>query len=246
MDTEGGLLAKRQLSADEADKKQRLLAAGHAAFDEGDYARALDCYHRASLVDGSDAQVWSALGMAYANLDLVREAWRSYKLALASDETHVDTLWYAAEFLYNTEDFVLARVLLERYIALEEDPLRREEAREMLADAIREIGDDDDIRERPRYVASDDPQHDQTEAEELAGFEVEGEEQANEDWENDEAEDEFEGGYYEELAEDEFVAGLQLELTGMAAKCSRCGTGIPLDAPYCYNCLAPHIYQDEA
>ena len=244
MDTEGGLLAKRQLSADEQEKKQRLLAAGHEAFDDEDFSRALECYHRASLIDSSDAAVWSALGMAYANLDLVREAWRSYKLALASDETHLDTIWYAAEFLYNAEDFALARVLLERYISLEEDALRREEAREMLADALREIGDDDDIRERPRYAGSDDPEEDLSEAEDLEGFEVEGEDPADGDW-DEEDEDDYVDAYFEESADDEFVASLQLELTGMAAKCSRCGTGIPLDAPYCYNCRAPHVYGEE-
>jgi tetratricopeptide (TPR) repeat protein len=237
----GGLLSRRQLGPEQQEKKERLLGAGHEAFDEEQYARALDCYHRASLLDAADSDVWTALGMAYANLDLHREAWRSYKLALICDPDNVDALWYAAEFLFNMEDFLLAKAILERYIPLEAEVQRRAEADELLSEVLRQIGDDDDIRDRPRYAGAEDLlELDEDDDDPLDGFEIDDEPQRPRD------------DYAEELAQlsgrdpdedQDFIASLHLELTGMQAKCGKCSTPLPLDAPYCYNCLAPHIYE---
>lgn len=234
------ITTQRRLSEKEAEQKNRLLAAGDEAFDDEDYARALDCYHRASLLDGSDPVVWTSLGLAYANLDLVREAWRSYKLALVADGEALDTLWYAAEFLYNVEDFVVARALLERYISLEEDLQRREEAKEMLAEAVRLIGNDDEIRARPVFTGSDDPlDFTDSELDDLEGFGLDDEgDDLDADNDDDYSDDDVAD------SDEQFVAGLQLELTGMGSKCPQCHTAIPLDAPYCYSCRAPHIYKD--
>jgi len=238
--TVGGLLGRRKLGPDQLENKQRLIEAGHTAFDAENYARALDCYHRASVIDSADSQIWTALGMAYANSDLHREAWRSYKLALVCDPDNIDALWYAAEFLFNLEDFRLARVLLERYVGLEEDERRREEAREMLAEAVRQIGDDDVIRDRPRYTGTVDPLEIEEEDDPLEGFEIEDDSRRFADDDDDDA---FVPGIVDFDDEQEFIANLNLELTGMKAKCQKCSTPLPLDAPYCYNCLAPHIYE---
>jgi tetratricopeptide (TPR) repeat protein len=240
---EGGVLAARQLSTEEAAKRERLLAAGNQAFDDEDYARALDCYHRASVLDGSDARVWGMIGLAYANLELHREAWRSFKLALVCDPEEMDTQWYAAEFLYNIEDFFLARLLLERYVTRETDAERLAEAEEMLADVRRLATDDDELRERPRFTGSDDPD-DAGEEEELAGFDIEDEVEIPAD-DADPDYDELEDGEFGEETDEQFTASLQLELTGMASRCLKCAAALPLDAPYCYNCLAPHLYEEE-
>jgi len=236
-ETVGGLLSPRQLSDEDNNKKLRLIEAGNDAFDSEDYMRALDCFHRASVLDGSDGSVWCTLAMAYANLDMPREAWRSYKLALLADPDDTETLWYAAEFLFNLEDFSIARVFLERYIALEGDVRKQAEARELLKEAILQVGDDDDIRERPRFTGSDDPELEDDE-EDFEGFEFEDEaDDLAED--DDDLDDLFELPIDEDQ---EFQATLNLELTGMRSKCSNCSVALPLDAPYCYSCLAPHIY----
>lgn len=240
---EGGVLAERQLSEEEAAQKRRLLAAGDEAFDAEDYSRAVDCYHRATILDGSDSRAWALLGLAFANLELNREAWRSYKLALVCDSEDLDTIWYAAEFLFNIEDFLLGKLLLERYVSRESDAEKLAEAAEMLAELRRLAPDDDEIRDRPRFTGSDDIE-DESDDEELAGFEIEDdlggaaedEDEEFTDWQDDE---------YGEDAEDRFTASLQLELTGMAGRCGKCSTALPLDAPYCYNCLAPHLYEEE-
>jgi tetratricopeptide (TPR) repeat protein len=237
--TTGGLLSKRQLSSTQKEKKSRLMEAGHEAFDAEEYTRALDCYHRASVIDSADAEVWAAVGMAYANLDLPQEAWRSYKLAMLCDPDDPKAMWYAAEFLFNIEDFRLAKIVLERYISLEEDALRLEEAHEMLSEASRLIGDDDDIRDKPRFTGSDDLEEFDEEDEELEGFEVEDESSFFED---DEDSSLYDTDIEDEDSDQEFIASLNLELTGMRAKCHKCSTPLPLDAPYCYNCLAPHLY----
>lgn len=233
-------MSRRQLVPEQQEKKQRLLAAGDEAFDQENFARALDCYHRATVIDSADSRVWALLGMAYANVDLHREAWRSYKLALVCDPDNTEALWYAAEFLVNMEDFLLAKAILERYISIEEQQSLREEAREMLSEVIRQIGDDDLIRDRPRYTGTEDPLEIDDEDDPLEGFEIE-----------DEAglEDDEYGGesplhsVTDGDDEEEFLASLQLELSGMRAKCGKCSTPLPQDAPYCYSCLAPHIYE---
>ncbi|MBN2083004.1 hypothetical protein JW859_12465 [bacterium] len=237
--TAGGLLSPRDLSAEEQEKKRRLIEAGEEAFDAEDYMRALDCFHRASILDSSDGAVWCTLAMAYANLDMPREAWRSYKLALLADPDDGETLWYAAEFLFNIEDFSISRVFLERYIAMEGDVRKQSEAQELLKEVLRQIGDDDEIRERPRYTGSDDPEiFEDDDEEDLDGFELE-----DEFGESDSDDEDLDDLFDAPLDEDhEFQANLNLELTGMRSKCSKCSVALPLDAPYCYNCLAPHIY----
>jgi len=237
-ETVGGLLSPRALNAEDAEKKQRLVEAGNEAFDGEDYLRALDCYHRASIIDSSDGAVWCTLAMAYANLDMPREAWRSYKLALLADPDDLDTLWFAAEFLFNIEDFSISRVFLERYIGLEVDTHRQAEAHELLKEAVRQIGDDDEIRERPRYSGSDDPDFGEEEAEDFEGFEFDDENAELSD-DDDDLEDFFETSLDEDQ---EFQATLSLELTGMRSKCSHCSVALPLDAPFCYSCLSPHVY----
>ena len=45
-------------------------------------------------------------------------------------------------------------------------------------------------------------------------------------------------------ATETFVATLTLQLEGTDARCQNCSTRIPLDAPFCYHCLAPHFYEE--
>ena len=54
--TSGRLLSKRELTEAQSAKKAELMEAGHAAFDADDFSRALDCYHRASIIDSADAE----------------------------------------------------------------------------------------------------------------------------------------------------------------------------------------------
>ena len=240
----GGLLNKKQLTAKELEQKQRLIKAGDTAFDEDDLSKALDCYHRASVIDSSDANVWSLVGLVYSNLDFNQEAWRSFKLALICDPDHLDTLWYAGEFLFNNEDFSLAKLLLERYISLEEDRDKIEEARDMLTECRRIIsesgtGDFHAASIDPDYLGDEEDDDDPSE---LEGFVMEGEYPAGED--DFDADDEYDMDGVEEDYEDKFIASLNLDLTSMRAKCTKCSVALPMDAPYCYNCLAPHFYED--
>ena len=136
--------------ADAQDKqaaKDELLAKGDEAFDAEEFEKALDFYHRATVLDGQDVNAWNALGMTYYNLDFPREAWRSYKLALHVDPDNLDSLWYAAEFLFNMEDYLLAKAFLTRYIERETEPERLANAKSLLEDV--ELGIQKQQEEEP-------------------------------------------------------------------------------------------------
>lgn len=233
-----------------AQTKEQLMAAGNAAFDADDYERALEYYHQATVLDGADAAAWNALAMTYYNMDFPREAWRSYKLALRADAENLQTLWYAGEFLFNMEDYTLSKMLLSHYVELETDPERAAEARALIVEAEELLGEEGESGgSKPGLPATggeDEEEQDEEELPEGFGYEDEHDEDEGED--DGEAEDESDDeGYGEEedLEDDDaevFVAGLGLQLTGTEAKCDSCGTGIPLDAPHCYRCLAPHFY----
>jgi tetratricopeptide (TPR) repeat protein len=244
-DAEGGI-AKAPLTSEQELAKSKLIQAGHEAFDAEDFEKALDCYHRASLLDNSDPVVWNCLGLTYTNLDFHREAWRSYKLALKSDPENLDAVWYGGEFLFNVRDYALARLFLTRYLELETDEQKTEEAQELLDQVKAELGEDDIKNEVPISADPDDELAD-VETELPEGFEVEDEELSTDEF--DEEDDEWEsndeyGDSFDEEDEEMFTASLHLQLTGMSAKCQNCGTSIPADAPYCFNCKAPHFYED--
>lgn len=243
MEQEQESFVGEELKPEQREAKRQLIEAGDAAFDAEDYERALDCYHRASVLDGHDAAVWSALALTYANLEFPREAWRSHKLALNADGDDPDVLWYAGEFLFNMEDYELARLVLSRYLQLEEDAARRAEARELVEEAARQLGLDD-AEGAGLNIEEGVPVEEEADEEELPeGFVVEGD--AAEDEDGEDLEDFALGGDLAELDEDGFVAGLALRLTGLHARCGHCGAGLPEDAPYCYQCLTPHFYEDE-
>jgi len=149
-------------------------------------------------------------------------------------------VWYAAEFLYNIEDYPLAKLLLERYLAMETDQEKIDEARELLREVLRELGGEEP--ERPLAVPQPATEEEEPEeVDELEGFDVEDEDDLAEEDEEDLDEEEDDLAFEEE--EGEFVPGLELRLTGMEATCAKCATPIPLDAPYCYNCHAPVFYK---
>lgn len=228
--------SKHEIDAQQKEAaKRELMAKGDEAFDADEYEKALDFYHRATVLDGQDVQAWNALGLTYYNLDFPREAWRSYKLALHVDPDNLDALWYAAEFLYNMEDYLLAKAFLTRYLEREVDPERLSSAKTMLEET--EIGI---AKSQEEEQADDDEEDEEPDDEDLPeGFEVEDDED-----EDDEDEDYLDD---DELMDDEdetFVATLTLQLEGTDARCQNCSTRIPLDAPYCYHCLAPHFYEE--
>ncbi len=252
MSSEGGLFQKRELSTEQVDEFAQLMDKGHSAFDEEDFRLALDSYHQASVLDGSGAEVWSCLGLTFTNLAFPREAWRSHKLALAAEPDNVDSLWYAAEFLFNMDDFELANFILERYLQIETDRERLEEARALREECrahmsehgkkvpvLASTGNDDD--------SDPDDADDDEDDDELAGF---GYDEGDEDEPRGGADDDFEDEDFaadiddvEDEGELAFVADMSVNLTGMSGKCSNCRMNIPEDAPYCFNCRAVHFYE---
>jgi tetratricopeptide (TPR) repeat protein len=248
--TNGGLLlAPRKLSAKEMAARAELIKTGDEAFDAEDYDRALECYHRASALDGSEPEIWAYLGLTFFNLDFPREAWRSYKLALTIDPEHTDSLWYAAEFLANMEDYLLAKLMLERFLVRETDSHQLSLARELLESVNQHLpASEGKAPSRQRSVeddeenveASDDLDDEEDDLEEVAGEDSELAD-VDEDGDFDDVLDEDD---YGEQDDEAFIAGLNLQLSGLETTCGNCGTPIPLDAPYCYNCKAIHFFRD--
>lgn len=241
------LTAPRLLNAEQQQEKDELMEAGNEAFDAEAYSASFECYHKVSLLDPSDPEVWNALGLAYANMDYIREAWRSYRIALLADPDNLNALWYSCEFLYNQEDFLLCKILLQRYIALEEEPDGLAEAEELLQEVTHLIGEDDTDIDIPDGAADFNEENDGTEKLPV-GFDEEGAEPAVKpaaDEDDEEEEDDLEEVFDDEEANHQFVAGVQLQLGDMSAKCGQCATALPADAPYCYACKAPVFYPDD-
>jgi tetratricopeptide (TPR) repeat protein len=248
------------LSSEQLEAKLDLMARGDSAYDEGDFTLALDCYHRASVIDRHDPATWCALGMAYYNLDFNREAWRSYLLALHCDPKRPDSLWYSAEFLVGVGDMHLASTLLSTYLTVETDPERLAEARALLAETLEALKGSPLTAEQRAEVAEALNQLARTpeDAEQAAPAELDPENLPRQSAEESETENQDEDGQAgNEAAEDEeeeadeyyevdggFVATLSLQLSGMAGLCEHCKTSIPYDAPYCFSCLMPHFYEE--
>lgn len=237
--------------------KQALMTAGDEAYDAGEFALALDRYHRACLLDRSDPRVWCALGMTYYSLDFNREAWRSYLLALMCAPSDPDTLWYCAEFMAGVGGTELARIFIEKYLVVEAEPERLDEARELLA-TLPAAPADGQLSENERAAAASllagEAQSPASEPGGL-GFDDEGNPQVQrQDDSGGSAENEAEDAAteersaqaeeYSEAPEGAFIANMALQLEGAGATCQHCHTGIPLDAPYCYACLMPHFYEE--
>ena len=260
MSNASGVIARRQLSDDELATKARLEEKGNEALDNDDYKLALECFHKITILDGADANGWNMLGVCFSNLEFAREAWRSYMLALAADPENLDALWYAAEFLSTMEDFELARLMLSRYIELESDEERLEEAREELDEINRQLGDNRAPRS-PVVVADDELDEMEIDAEEDEvdipdGYAVDDDEEGD-DLPMDFTEDieEFDEPVTEDFEEDDntgmsdeeeeaFVASVTLQLTGIAMNCRNCGAALPADAPYCFSCKSICFYED--
>lgn len=240
MNNSGEVTARHKLTEEQRKQRAQLLKAGHDAFDKENYKKALDSYNRAAVLDGSDPEVWYSLGLAYYNLGFNREAWRSYKLAIHTDPDSIEAVWYAAEFLYNIEDYPLSKLLLEKYLQMETDTEKIEEARELLGEVLHELGGEEP--ERPLAVPRPaNEEEEEEEEEDLEGFDVEEEEELEEEEEEEYDEEDDDLGLEEE--EGEFVPGLDLRLSGFESSCAKCATPLPLDAPYCYNCHAPVFYK---
>jgi tetratricopeptide (TPR) repeat protein len=237
------ITAPRLLSSEQQATKDELIEAGNDAFDAEAYQAAFECYHKASLIDSGDPEVWNALGMTYANLDYPREAWRSYRLALQADPENLNALWYSAEFLYNLEDFYRCHMILERYLQLEDEPDQRQEAEELLSEVSHLIGD-----EPPVAAVDGDDDAEEAEGDVLPeGFEEDeapARAPASEDEEDD---DDLLAEEDEDLAQSEyFQANIRLRLNDLENRCRECGTTLPTDAPYCYACHAPCFYDETA
>jgi len=232
---------REEASTDEGSQNAeylRLLRGGEEAYDSEDYQTALKLLNEASQLEADDSDVWALLGLTYQALGARREAWRSYKFALRADSEDTNALWYAAQFLFEEEDYELAMSFVTRYLELEDDPAERKEAeslREEIAYHLSELAD-----LAPKQVAPT--------GDELAAAEEDIpsdkftviDDLEEEDYEDDEWE---EGAPDAEPEEPGFLADLTLMLTDRSSKCLSCGAALPTDAPYCYNCKEPHLYQ---
>lgn len=261
MSNASGVIARRNLNEEELAAKARLEEKGNEALDNDDYKLALECFHKLTILDGSDPNSWNMLGVCFSNLEFAREAWRSYMLALAADPENLDALWYASEFLSSMEDFEMARLMMTRYMELETDEERLEEARESLDEINRQLGDrrtgtptaivtdedldsmevgiDEDEQELPDGYELDDDDDDDS------GLELDfGDEDEFDDPEEEQYVDDEEGPVLSDEEEAAFVASVSLQLTGIAMNCKNCGAALPADAPYCFACRSICFYED--
>jgi len=217
------------------DKYKALLTEGEQAFDAEDSRKALELLNEATHLNADDPLVWNLLGLTYEALGHDREAWRSFKFALRADQEDLHALWYAAHFLFEQEDYSLAMNFIKRYLELETDAAEIKEAEHFKEDVDYHLRSLEDLNSGGNAATR---------------FEDEVEEEIPPDkftiLDEDEDEPELEDIEDEELPPeetDQFQADLQLMLTDRNSKCLSCGTALPTDAPYCFNCRKPHLYK---
>ncbi len=218
-----------------------LYGKGDEAYEAERFKDALKFLNKASQIYGDDPEVWNLLGLTYDALGCTREAWRSFKFALNADPNCLNTLWYSAEFLYDNEDYALALTMIERYIELETDPAERKEAESLREDIKYHLSSDDPGP--PKFGATVDAAEEEEEEvpeDEFTVIDSFDEEDVSLEEEEEEWEDEPEPTT---MDEEEFTADLTLQLTDRNSKCIFCGSPLPTDAPYCYNCKEPHLYE---
>lgn len=104
---------------------------GNAAFDGEDYIKAVKLFTQVVAMDGEDVDAFIMLALSYSNLDLILEAWRSFKFALHQDDEDAETLFYAAEFLSSIGNNEMALGYLSRSLDLERDEERLRETRDL-------------------------------------------------------------------------------------------------------------------
>lgn len=220
----------------------RLLHGGEAAYDREDYRAALRLLNEASQLEADDSDVWALLGLTYQALGARREAWRSYKFALRADSEDTNALWYAAQFLFEEEDYELAMSFVKRYLELEGDPAELKEAESLREEIAYHLSELAELAPKQVAPTGDEPA---VVEEEIPSdkFTVIDELEDEEQFEEEEEEEWEQAGVTADSDEAGFLADLTLMLTDRSSKCIHCGTALPTDAPYCYHCKKPHLYR---
>jgi tetratricopeptide (TPR) repeat protein len=227
----------------EADKKkalddyQRLLARGEEAFDKEDYRKALKLLNQATQINADDPHAWNLLGLTYQNLGHDREAWRSLKFGLRADQDDPHALWYAAQFLFEQEDFPLAMSFLSRYLEIESDPAEIKEAEQLREDIAYHLRSMEDLSSGVDTASADYDDDEEDEEVPSDQFTMLDEDDDTQDV------DAFDEEAHEPSEAAVFHADLQLMLTDRSSRCIYCGAALPTDAPFCYNCKEPHLYK---
>ncbi len=217
------------------DKYKVLVAEGEQAFDNEDSRKALELLNQASQLNADDPLVWNLLGLTYEALGHDREVWRSFKFALRADPDDLHALWYAAHFLFEQEDYPLAMNFIERYLELETDAAEIKEAEQLKKDISYHLRSLKDLNSGGNAATRfEDDEEEEIPSDKFTILDEDEDEPELEDFEDEELPPE---------ETDHFQADLQLMLTDRNSKCLSCGTALPTDAPYCFNCRKPHLYK---
>ncbi len=237
-DDTDSLSAEDKIRRDKEREAEKLLQKGDQLYEEERYHEALKYLNQSSQINPDDPEVWNLLGLTYQALGCTREAWRSFKFALNTDPTNLNSLWYASEFLFDNEDYQLAFNLIERYLELETDPIERKEAESLREDILYHLSSSYSLSAGHSNLEEEIDEEDEQEVpeDEFTVIDtIDDELEQHEDSWSDEVE--------EDTEIDEFLADLTLQLTDRNSKCLNCGAMLPTDAPYCYVCKEPHLYE---
>lgn len=223
--------------ASQAETAHRaMLDAGYQAFDDENYDDALVFFNQAAVQNQNSIEALNMLGLTYFNQGLLREAWRSFKLALKQDNDNRDTLFYSSDFLNNTGNFALAKSFVERYLGVEKEPNKQAEGVRLKGEIEQSLAEEEEAKaakaEEAEPESTEVEDTDASPAEDMQEFEddVAGEAEETDDF-TDEAD-----------VEPGFIADMTLSLSDKTSQCQPCGTPLPRDAPFCYKCKRPHIY----
>ncbi|KAJ2341162.1 hypothetical protein GGF43_006235, partial [Coemansia sp. RSA 2618] len=98
---------------------QKRKALGDAAYRQGQFAQAVDCYTQAIKADSTNPVLFTNRAMALLKLDEFAEAADSCSQALDLDSTNVKALWRRGTAYYNLGQFSKAQHDFAAGVALE-------------------------------------------------------------------------------------------------------------------------------
>lgn len=112
---------------------EEIMQSGMAAYEDDEFEDALECFNEVIRANPDHHDAYNMLGLTFAALNYHREAWRSFKHSLRTDENDSCTLFYIADFLCDMGDYELAKEFGERHLEVEEDGDERKAMEEIYA-----------------------------------------------------------------------------------------------------------------
>lgn len=228
------LFNERELTPEQNKRCEQLYDIAEQQYEKGSFKEAINNLNELLKIDQVDIAAWLLIGYCYLELGLIREAWRSYKFAWYYDRFDSELLQAMAQLLIEIKDYQLARYIIWDWLLAEESEEAKNEIDSYIAEYCKALGLNETTEKQ--LIAQYHQWLDSLNDEDLELFECTLEEL-------DEILAQYDPGP-ENPEPVEYPLFLELDFEALKTRCRECNFPLPLDAPYCFGCGAPHIYLD--